>query len=135
MTSPTPVLSSFMSSSQPINYARVEGIQHQELGAAILFAILYIPCIPIFLYFSFKRYTFVWRSLVLFALGRCPLYRNVDQELTIVSVRSTAFIMRALLSGSSTAGENYDTVIAESIIYSLGFYGLLYSAYTLALDR
>ena len=135
MTSPTPVLSSFMSSSQPINYARVEGIQHQELGAAILFAVLYIPCIPTFLYFSFKRYTFVWRSLVLFALGKCHLYRTVDHELTIVSVRSTAFIMRALLSGSSTAGENYDTVIAESIIYSLGFYGLLYSAYTLALDR
>ena len=82
-SSPTPAFSSpLMSSSQPINYARIEGIQHKELGAAIVFAILYIPCIPIFIYLSFKRYTFVWRSLVLFALGECLLYRIVDHELT-----------------------------------------------------
>ncbi|KIP06849.1 hypothetical protein PHLGIDRAFT_72041 [Phlebiopsis gigantea 11061_1 CR5-6] len=107
-----------MSSSEAINYARAEGIQHKELGAAVVFAILYIPCVPIFAYLSFKRYTFVWRSLVLFTL-----------------VRSAAFVLRALLAGSSTAGNNINTVIAEQVIYGIGFFGLLYSAYTLALDR
>lgn len=43
--------------------------------------------------------------------------------------------MRAILAGSDTAGQNLNLVIAESIIYSVGFFGLLYSAYTLVLDR
>ncbi|KIP08658.1 hypothetical protein PHLGIDRAFT_126858, partial [Phlebiopsis gigantea 11061_1 CR5-6] len=107
-----------MSSSQPINFARAEGIQHKELGAAILFAVLYIPCIPIFVYLSFTRYTSVWRSLTLFAL-----------------VRSTAFILRALLAGSSTVGNDVHTVVAEVVIYGIGFFGLLNSAYSLAMDR
>lgn len=52
-----------------------------------------------------------------------------------ISVRSTAFILRALLAGSSTAGNDVHTVVAEVVIYGIGFFGLLYSAYSLAMDR
>ena len=43
--------------------------------------------------------------------------------------------MRAILAGSEKAGENLDLLVAQQIIYSTGFFGLLYSAYTLVLDR
>ena len=43
--------------------------------------------------------------------------------------------MRAVLAGSDSAGTNIELLIAESIVYSVGFFGLLYSAYTLVLDR
>ena len=43
--------------------------------------------------------------------------------------------MRAVLAGSESAGEDLNLVIAESIVYSVGFFGLLYSTYTLVLDR
>lgn len=47
----------------------------------------------------------------------------------------TSFTMRAILAGSSSAGTNLGLVIAQQVIYSVGFFGLLYSAYTLVLDR
>lgn len=50
-------------------------------------------------------------------------------------VRIAAFVLRALIAGSDTAGQNLGLVIATSIIYGVGFFGLLYSAYTLVLDR
>ena len=50
-------------------------------------------------------------------------------------VRATAFALRAVLAGSSTAGTNLNLYIAQQVIYSVGFFGLLYSAYTLVLDR
>lgn len=43
--------------------------------------------------------------------------------------------MRAVLAGSDGAGANINLVIGETIVYSVGFFGLLYSAYTLVLDR
>ena len=46
-----------------------------------------------------------------------------------------AFVLRAVLAGSSTAGTNLHLFIAQQVIYSIGFFGLLYSAYTLVLDR
>lgn len=61
-----------------------------------------------------------------------PLHLDPDST---VLVRVVAFTMRAILSGSDTAGRNRNVVIAELIIYNVGFFGLLYSAYTLVLDR
>lgn len=43
--------------------------------------------------------------------------------------------MRAVLAGSDSAGGDLNLVIGEMIVYSVGFFGLLYSAYTLVLDR
>jgi len=43
--------------------------------------------------------------------------------------------MRAVLAGSDSAGMDVGLLIGELIVYSVGFFGLLYSAYTLVLDR
>jgi hypothetical protein len=50
-------------------------------------------------------------------------------------VRTAAFVMRAILAGSESAGENLNLVVAQGVVYSVGFFGLVYSAYTLVLDR
>ena len=46
-----------------------------------------------------------------------------------------AFILRSLLADVPADGENLDFFVAYQVIYSVGFFGILYSAYTLVLDR
>lgn len=55
--------------------------------------------------------------------------------MSYLSVRTAAFAIRAYLAGSDTAGTDLNLVIAQLVIYSVGFFSLLYSAYTLVLDR
>ena len=43
--------------------------------------------------------------------------------------------MRALLTTDSSAEHNKSLFIAYEIIYNVGFFAILYSAYTLVLDR
>lgn len=43
--------------------------------------------------------------------------------------------MRAALAGSNSVGTSLNIVVAQSVLYEVGFFGLLYSAYTLVLDR
>ena len=50
-------------------------------------------------------------------------------------VRIAAFTIRAVLAGLDSAGENFSLLIADQVLTSVGFFGLLYSAYTLVLDR
>jgi hypothetical protein len=50
-------------------------------------------------------------------------------------VRVTAFIIRSVLASSSSAGENLGLLIGDEVLFGVGFFGLLYSAYTLVLDR
>lgn len=50
-------------------------------------------------------------------------------------VRVTAFIMRAIIAASDSAAENKSLAIADEVLSGVGFFGLLYSAYTLVLDR
>lgn len=50
-------------------------------------------------------------------------------------VRLVAFVMRAYIAGSNSAQHNQSLITAESIIYSIGFFGILESAYTLTIDR
>jgi len=50
-------------------------------------------------------------------------------------VRVVSFAMRAALAKSEFAGENFDLVLAQQIIYGVGFFGILYSAYIMVLDR
>jgi len=50
-------------------------------------------------------------------------------------IRVVAFTLRAVLAGSEAAGENLGLVIAEQTISSVGYFSLLYSSYTLVLDR
>ena len=44
-------------------------------------------------------------------------------------VRIVSFAMRAILAKSESAGENFDLVLSQQIIYGVGFFGILYSAY------
>jgi len=46
-----------------------------------------------------------------------------------------AFTLRAVLAGSTSAAHNENLLIAEQVVYSVSFFGVLYSAYTLVLDR
>jgi len=43
-------------------------------------------------------------------------------------------VIRAVLAGSSTAGQNVNLLVAEESILGIGFFSLLFSAYTLVLD-
>lgn len=50
------------------------------------------------------------------------------------TVRIAAFGIRAALAGLDSAGQTLGLLIADEILSSVGFFGLLYSAYTLVLD-
>lgn len=50
-------------------------------------------------------------------------------------VRVVAFAMRAVLAGSESTAENLNVVIADEALFSIGYFGLIYSAYNLVLDR
>lgn len=39
------------------------------------------------------------------------------------------------MAGVNSAGENLNLLIADQVLFGVGFFGLLYSAYTLVLDR
>ena len=64
-----------------------------------------------------------------------PRWVEIVRDLPPLSVRVTAFVMRAVLAGSDGAGSDLGLVIGEMIVYSVGFFGLLYSVYNLVLDR
>jgi hypothetical protein len=61
--------------------------------------------------------------------------RTLLTRLGVWIVRVTAFTLRAVLAGKESAGENLNLLIATQVLYSVGFFGLIYSAYTLVLDR
>jgi len=99
-----------------VNYADAYGIH--SLAAAIIFLVIYTPFIPFYLWTSMKSRTFVYYVLTFFCV-----------------IRFVAFLMRAILAGSDSAGSNLDLLIAEQVIYNVGFFGILYSTYSLVLDR
>jgi len=107
-----------MSTTVPadFNYAATIGIS--SLAAAIVFSVVYAALLVVFLAKSFTHPTYVHYVLTFFC-----------------TIRVTAFIIRAVLAGSESAGENLGLVIANEILSSVGYFGLLYSAYTLVLDR
>ncbi|PPQ91306.1 hypothetical protein CVT25_006600 [Psilocybe cyanescens] len=98
-----------------INYAKALGFH--SVAAAVIFTVLYVPLLGWFVRQSFFRPTYVHFVLVVFC-----------------TIRIAAFAIRAVLAGSSTAGETLGLVIADEILFGVGYFGLLYSAYTLVLD-
>ncbi|KAK0186086.1 hypothetical protein F5146DRAFT_1069176 [Armillaria mellea] len=99
-----------------INYADAYG--YHSLAAAIVFAIPYIPLCGFFAFQFIRSPTYVYGALALFS-----------------AIRVTAFIMRAVMIASDTAGENLNLLIGDQVLFGIGFFGLLYAAYTLVLDR
>ncbi|KAF8844809.1 hypothetical protein BDN67DRAFT_962245 [Paxillus ammoniavirescens] len=98
------------------NYAAAFGIH--SLAAAVIFALVYFPLFGFFIFKAIARPTYVFIMLSFFC-----------------AVRITAFILRALLAHVPADGQNLDMLIAYEVIYNTGFFGLLYSAYTLVADR
>ncbi|KAI6150623.1 hypothetical protein BKA82DRAFT_993072 [Pisolithus tinctorius] len=98
------------------NYAKGAGIE--SFPAAVVFAVLYALLLVFFLFKSFTRPTFVFFVLAFFCL-----------------LRFIGFIIRALLAQVPADGENINLFIAYEVIYNTGFFGIIYSTYTLILDR
>ena len=120
-----------------IDYADAYGIHKSELAGAIIFAAIYAPLFVYNVLRSIRHPTYVLVVLAFFCLRECSS-RGVDVAAYLrcaIAVRIVAFVLRAILAGSSSARGNLDLLVAEQIIYSTGFFGLLYSAYTLVLDR
>lgn len=90
----------------------------QSLAGAVVFAIIYFLLFFTYVFKAFSRPTYVHFMLAFFCI-----------------LRVCAFVIRALLIKVDSIGENLNVFIAYQIIYNVGFFGILYSAYTLVLDR
>jgi len=101
---------------QPENYAKA--IQINSFPLALIFTLVYVPLLGIFLFKAVRNSTYVLWITAFFC-----------------QVRIVSFAMRALLAKSESAGENFNLVLAQQIVYGVGFFGILYSAYTMVLDR
>jgi hypothetical protein len=98
------------------NYAKAYGID--SVAGAVIFAILYVPLFLFYIKQSIARPTYVYIVIALFS-----------------AVRISAFVLRSFLAGVAKDGQNLNLLITFEILYNVGFFGLLYSAYTLVLDR
>ncbi|KAF8993945.1 hypothetical protein BDQ17DRAFT_1392501 [Cyathus striatus] len=105
-----------MSGSSTVNFASATGID--SVAGAIIFAVLYVPPLGYFAFQSFKLRSRIVIVLTLFC-----------------AIRIAAFIIRAILAGVESAGENLGLLIADDILIGVGFFSLLYPAYALVLDR
>ncbi|KAF7309270.1 hypothetical protein MIND_00297300 [Mycena indigotica] len=99
-----------------INYAAFSGIH--STAAAIVFAAVYAPLGLWFIRQSIKNTTYVYIVLTLFCI-----------------MREAAFVLRAIMANSAGAGSNLSMFIADQVLFGVGFFALLYSAYSLVLDR
>jgi hypothetical protein len=118
-----------------VNYADAYGIH--SLAAAIIFLVIYTPFVPFYIWTSVKSRTFVYYMLTLFCVSEYLSAFQTTQNtyLNVCPVRFVAFLLRAILAGSDSAGSKLNLLIAEQVIYNVGFFGVLYSTYTLVLDR
>ncbi|KAJ7118402.1 hypothetical protein C8R43DRAFT_934149, partial [Mycena crocata] len=98
------------------DYTTVFGFD--SIPVAVVFAVVYLPLFLWFIRQSIKNTTYVYISLTVFCL-----------------MRVVAFGLRAVLIGSNSLHDNLNIFIADQIMFGVGFFALLYSAYTLVLDR
>ncbi|KAI6016189.1 hypothetical protein EDC04DRAFT_2577849 [Pisolithus marmoratus] len=106
-----------MSTAPPgFNYAKAYGIE--SVAGAVVFAIIYVPLFFLYIRQAIVRPTYVFIVIAFFC-----------------AVRIAAFILRALLAAVVTDGQNLNLFITYEIMYNVGFFGLLYSAYSLVVDR
>ena len=115
------------------NYATAIGIQ--SLPGAIVFTILYGLLLAIFFVKCFTHPTYVHYVLTFFCLSKICFFHFLELKIDLFSVRVAAFAIRAALAGSESAGETLGLVVADQILSSVGYFSLLYSSYTLVLDR
>ncbi|KAJ7246776.1 hypothetical protein B0H12DRAFT_1053639 [Mycena haematopus] len=105
-----------MSNSPSIDYAAQFGMH--SVAAAAIFAVLFFPLGCWFVRQSIKNTTYVYIILTLFC-----------------AMRVTAYIIRAIMANSISEGSILNLFIADQVLFGVGFFALLYSAYTLVIDR
>ncbi|KAF9066003.1 hypothetical protein BDP27DRAFT_1547739 [Rhodocollybia butyracea] len=103
-------------SDAPINYAALIG--YKSIPAAVIFALCYLPLCIWFIPKLLTRRTYVISTLTLFC-----------------SMRLTAFILRVVLIASKNVGQDKNVLIVAEVFFSIGFFGLLFAAYGLVVDR
>ncbi|KAF7329599.1 hypothetical protein MKEN_00222900 [Mycena kentingensis (nom. inval.)] len=99
-----------------IDYTQVFGLH--SIPAAVIFTVLYIPLLLWFVVQSVRNTTYVYIVLTVFCL-----------------MRIGAFVLRAILIGINSLHNSLNTFIVDQVLFGVGFFALLYSAYTLVLDR
>ncbi|RDB19224.1 hypothetical protein Hypma_013557 [Hypsizygus marmoreus] len=102
--------------SDVTDYAAYFGIE-STLAAAV-FAVLYLLLFAWFVQQSFNRPNDVFFTITFF-----------------YTIRMISFIIRAVIAGSHSAGHNLGLVITDQVLFNIGYFGLLYSAHALVLDR
>lgn len=101
-----------------------------------MFSVLYAPLFGWFVRQSFVRPTYVHFVLALFCASKFFIpFENMQPISCDLIVRITAFIMRTVLIAFDSVSYNMPMFIADEVLSTVGFFGLLYSAYTLVLDR
>ncbi|KAF7309269.1 hypothetical protein MIND_00297200 [Mycena indigotica] len=105
-----------MSSSSDPDYAAIFQF-HYVVGPALFTAVYILLCLW-FVRQSVKNTTYVYIVLTIFCL-----------------LRVAAFIIRAILAATWSLHGKLGIFIADEILFGVGFFALLYSAYTLVLDR
>ncbi len=127
-----------MASNNVIDFARAFG--YSSTAAAIVFAVLYFPLLAYFIFQSFARPTYVHIVMVVFCSSESRILSILFPVIFIAythllySVRIAAFVLRAVLVSIESEGQKLGLLIADQILFGVGFFGLLYSAYTLVLD-
>ena len=120
-------------SSTNINFAKAIGIE--SLPAAIVFAILYVPFLVFFAHKAIGRRIYVYIILTIFCASKYDLNCHLQEfDIDFSLVRIAAFIIRAVLAGSTSAGGTLGLVVGETVLSGVGYFGLLYSAYTVVMD-
>jgi len=98
------------------NYASLFGIQNK--WAPILFAILYFIIFWVYVFKCIRN-----RSAIYLVLGFFCL------------IRITAFSLRAVLANEHKEQTNQGVGVAYAVLYNIGFFGMLLSAYNLLHNR
>ncbi|KAI9001748.1 hypothetical protein BC832DRAFT_141771 [Gaertneriomyces semiglobifer] len=99
-----------------INYANSSGIH--SVAVPVTFVVVYALLAVVFAVLTARRRCAAHIILLLFCI-----------------IRIAAFAMRAIIAHSDTAGESLGFYLATVILYTMGFVGLLYTAYALVLDH
>ncbi|KAF8890154.1 hypothetical protein BD779DRAFT_1671502 [Infundibulicybe gibba] len=100
------------------DYAKL--LDFESVAAAAVFAALYM----LFL---------VWFQVYQLRVFNGPIYVLFLVSL-FCAIRFTAFTIRAILAGPGPTSHNLSLLIGDEILFDVGFFVLLYSTYTLALD-
>ncbi|KAF5351476.1 hypothetical protein D9757_012877 [Collybiopsis confluens] len=132
---PSPYTISYLMASSIINYPKALG--WSSVAASAIFAALYSPLVAYFVFQIVRARRLVVFTMTVFCLSGLLtfLLQHFGANFADVLVRMAAFIMRAIALGVESAGENLGLFIAIEVLFQAGFFGLLYSTYTLVLDR